>query len=82
MILDPTVDQPDFWEAILFANNMNGFSCLSLSRTAYSLNSKPKTAYHLPTKHHHRITMESFIGGVLDIFGLTQKRIPQRDPEL
>ena len=82
MILDPTVDRPDFREVIFIVNYMNGFSCLSLSRTAYSLNSKPKTAYHLPTKHHHRITMESFLGDVLDIFGLTLMRIPQRDPEL
>jgi hypothetical protein len=28
MILDPTVDQPDFRETIFIVNNMNGFSYL------------------------------------------------------
>ena len=82
MILDPAVDQPDFREVKFLLDDGNGSSCLSLSGFTYSLYSKPKTAYHLPTKHHHRITMESFLGSVLDIFGLTLMRIPQRDPEL
>ena len=82
MILDPAVDQPDFQEALFIENKYNEFSYLSLSRTAYSLYSKPKTVYHLPAKHHHRITMESFLDGVLNIFGLTLMRIPQQDSEL
>ena len=82
MILDPVVDQPDFQAMTLFVHYCSGLLCLPLRGTAYSLNSKPKTAYHLPAKHHHRITMESFLGGALDSFGLTLMRIPQRDQEL
>ncbi len=82
MILDSAVDQLDFQALILSTQHCNWLSRLPLSGFTYSLYSKPKTAYHLPAKHHHRITMESFLGGVLDIFGLTLMRIPQRDPEL
>jgi len=82
MILDPAVDQPDFQALILSTHNFNWLSRHPLSGFAYSLYSKPKTAYHLPAKHHHRLTMESFLGSVLDIFELTLMRIPQRDPEL
>ncbi len=82
MIPDPVVDRPDFQATILFVHYCNGSSCLPLSRTAYSNHNKPNNAYHLPAKHHHRITMESFIGGALDFFGLTLMRIPPLDLEL
>jgi len=82
MILDPVVDQPDFQAMTLFVLYCSCLLCLPLSGYAYSLYSKPQNAYRLPAKHNHRITMESFLGGALNIFGLTLMRIPLRDLEL
>ena len=80
MILDPAVDQPDFQALILSTHNFNWLSRLPLSGFTYSLYSKPKTAYHLPAKHHHRLTMESFLGSVLDSFELTHVAHPCATP--
>jgi hypothetical protein len=81
MILDPAVDQPDFQALILSTQNFNWLSRHPLSGFAYSLYSKPKTAYHLPAKHHHRLTMESCLGSVLDIFVLINSAHPSATPQ-
>ena len=60
-----------------------GISSIFCFPTEYerSLYSTPKNAYRLPAKDNHRTTMIVFLGGALDIFECTLKRVLPRSSD-